>query len=238
MGIRVNVISDIEKALGQLSDRKFQKVLWQSIFIAIALLLLSFFGITGLLNWLIPETITLPWLGELAVHGGLLSIASLITIFVLSFLMFPVATLIIGLFLEEISDAVEARYYPNLPAVKRQDLMPAMLDAFQFVGILILANIVALIAYVVVPIFALFIFWALNGYLMGREYFQLVAARRMGMKQASVLRKKYFSQIWIAGILVAIPLSIPIVNIIVPILGIAVFTHQFHRLNDRIRPSN
>ncbi len=148
--------------------------------------------------------------------------------------MFPVATLIIGLFLEEISDAVEARYYPNLPAVKRLNIIPVMIDAFQFIGIMILANIAALLAYVIVPVFALFIFWALNGYLMGREYFQLVAARRIGMKQARRLRKKYFSQIWIAGILVAIPLSIPIVNIIVPILGIAVFTHQFHRLSDQI----
>ena len=229
----MNVINDIEKALSQLSDPKFQKVLWRSIFIAIALLLFPFLGITGFLDWILPETVTLPWLGELSIHGGLLSLAGLITIFVLSFLMFPVATLIIGLFLEEISDAVEARYYPNLPAVKRLNIIPVMIDAFQFIGIMILANIAALLAYVIVPVFALFIFWALNGYLMGREYFQLVAARRIGMKQAKRLRKKYYSQIWIAGILVAIPLSIPIVNIIVPILGIAVFTHQFHRLNDQ-----
>ncbi len=230
----MNIFNDIEKALSQLSDPKFQKVLWRSIFIAIVLLLFPLLGITGFLNWILPDTITLPWLGELSIHGGLLSAAGIITIFALSFLMFPVATLIIGLFLEEISDAVEARYYPNLPTVKRLKLIPVMIDAFQFIGIMVLANIVALLAYVIVPMFALFIFWALNGYLMGREYFQLVAARRIGMKEARNLRKKYFSQIWVAGILVAIPLSIPVVNIIVPILGIAVFTHQFHRLNDQI----
>ena len=234
----MNVISDIEKALNQLSDRKFQKVLWRSIFIAIVLLLFPFLGITAFLDWILPETVSLPWLGELSIHGGLLSLAGIITILALSFLMFPVATLIIGLFLEEISDAVEAKHYPNLPTVKRQKLFPVMIDAFQFIGIMILANIVALLAYVIVPVFALFIFWALNGYLMGREYFQLVAARRIGMKQARRLRKKYFSQIWIAGILVAIPLSIPIVNIIVPILGIAVFTHQFHRLSDQFQATN
>ncbi len=234
----MNVFNDIEKALSQLSDPKFQKVLWRSIFIAIVLLLFPLLGITGFLNWILPDTITLPWLGELSIHGGLLSAASIITIFALSFLMFPVATLIIGLFLEEISDAVEARYYPNLPVVKRLKLIPVMIDAFQFIGIMVLANIIALLAYVIVPVFALFIFWALNGYLMGREYFQLVAARRIGMKEARRLRKKYFSQIWVAGILVAIPLSIPVVNIIVPILGIAVFTHQFHRLNDQISTAN
>ncbi len=230
----MNVINDIKKALSQLSDPKFKKVLWRSILLAAILLLLLFFGLTGLLGRILPETITLPWLGELAIHGGLLSLASIITFFALSFLMFPVATLIIGLFLEEISSAVEARFYPDLQAVKQPNFVPVMIDALQFIGLMILANIVALLAYVIFPVVALFIFWALNGYLMGREYFLLVAARRIGIKSAKRLRKQYFSQIWLAGILVAIPLSVPIVNIIVPILGIAVFTHQFHRLNQQL----
>lgn len=230
----MNVINDIKKALTQLTDPKFQKVLWRSIFMAAILLVLLFFGFTELLGRILPETITLPWLGELAIHGGLLSLASIITLVALSFLMFPVATLIIGLFLEEISSAVEARFYPDLPAVKQLNIVPVMIDALQFISLMILANIVALLAYVIFPVFALFIFWALNGYLMGREYFLLVAVRRIGMKQAKRLRKRYFSQIWLAGILVAIPLSVPIVNIIVPILGIAVFTHQFHRLNQQL----
>ena len=28
----------------------------------------------------------------------------------------------------------------------------------------------------------------------------------------------------------AVPLTIPLINLLVPILGVAVFTHQFHRL--------
>ena len=28
----------------------------------------------------------------------------------------------------------------------------------------------------------------------------------------------------------ALPLSLPVVNLLVPILGVAVFTHQFHRM--------
>lgn len=226
----MNLFNDIEKAISQLSDRRFQKVLWRSIFIAVALLVVPFFGITAFLDWILPETLTLPWVGELSLHGGLLSLANVIIFFVLSFLMFPIASLIIGLFLEEISDAVEARYYPELPAVTRLNFMSVMIDALKFVGIMIFANILALIAYLIFAAFAPLIFWTLNGYLMGREYFQLVAARRIGMKAASQLRKKHSAQIWLAGFLIAIPLSIPVVNIIVPILGVAVFTHQFHRL--------
>ncbi len=227
----MNLFADFGKALSQMGDPKFQKVFWKSLFLSFVLVLLPFFAITGFLDWALPETLTLPWFGEIAVHGGLLSVASIITLFLLSFLMFPVASIIIGFFLEEISDAVEARYYPQLPPVKRVPLIPMLIDAIQFIGVMILANIVVLVFYLVSSIFAPLIFWSLNGYLMGREYFQLVAARRIGVREATRLRKRYFGQIWLAGFLMAIPLSVPLVNLVIPIFGVAVFTHQFHRLN-------
>jgi uncharacterized protein involved in cysteine biosynthesis len=40
-------------------------------------------------------------------------------------------------------------------------------------------------------------------------------------------------QIWVAGILMAVPLSVPLVNLFIPLLGAATFTHLFHRLNGR-----
>ena len=48
--------------------------------------------------------------------------------------------------------------------------------------------------------------------------------------KASALRRKNAARIWIAGIAMAIPMSVPVLNLIVPVLGVAVFTHQFHRL--------
>ena len=40
---------------------------------------------------------------------------------------------------------------------------------------------------------------------------------------------------WLAGTLMAAPLSIPLVNLLVPVLGVATFTHLFHRLAERAR---
>lgn len=227
----MNLFDDFQKAISQLGDRKFIWILGKSLLLSFVLVLLPFFAITGFLDWFLPETLTLPWFGELQVHGGLLSVAGIITIVLLSFLMFPIASLIIGFFLEDISDTVEARFYPYLPAVKRIPMGPMLFDALKFVGVLILANIVVLVFYLMSSVFAPLIFWTLNGYLLGREYFQLVAARRLGMKAATQMRKKHYWEIWMAGIFMAVPLSIPVINLIVPILGIAVFTHQFHRLN-------
>ena len=75
-----------------------------------------------------------------------------------------------------------------------------------------------------------FIFYALNGYLLGMEYFTLVAIRRVGRQEAKKQRRRHLTTIWLAGILMALPLSIPLVNLIIPILGAATFTHIYHRL--------
>ncbi|MEO1001193.1 MAG: EI24 domain-containing protein, partial [Pseudomonadota bacterium] len=77
------------------------------------------------------------------------------------------------------------------------------------------------------------VFYGVNGYLLGREYFQLVAMRRLGPEGARRLRKRKFWQIWLGGTAMALPLTIPILNLVIPLLGVATFTHQFHRLNER-----
>jgi len=165
---------------------------------------------------------------------GVAIMAILIAMFLLSaFLMFPVASLVIGFFVEDIADAVEAKHYPNLPPAESLPFTEIMIDATKFLGIMVLANLLALIIYFASTLLAPVIFWIVNGFLLGREYFQLVAARRIGMAAANKLRKKHFMEIWIAGIFMAIPLSIPVVNLVVPLLGVAVFTHQFHRIQGR-----
>ena len=74
------------------------------------------------------------------------------------------------------------------------------------------------------------IFYLLNGFLLGREYFTMAAMRREGRERAYAMRKKHGAEIWIAGCLMALPLTIPVVNLLIPVLGAATFTHLYHRL--------
>ena len=97
-------------------------------------------------------------------------------------------------------------------------------------GVLIGANLLALVLYLIFVPFAPLIFWALNGFLLGREYFQLVAMRRIGRVAAKQAFRAHMGQIWLAGGLMAVPLTIPLANLIVPVLGAATFTHLYHRL--------
>jgi uncharacterized protein involved in cysteine biosynthesis len=58
-----------------------------------------------------------------------------------------------------------------------------------------------------------------------------VALRRLPREEAARLRRRHGLQIWAAGVLMAVPLTVPVVNLLVPVLGAATFTHLFHRVS-------
>ena len=147
--------------------------------------------------------------------------------------MIPVASIITSMFLEQVADAVEAKHYPHLPSADAVPLGEAARDTLNFLGLLVVANIVALLLYLILPFAAVFIFWGLNGFLLGREYFTLAAMRRVGRVNAKALRRKHAGTIWLAGVLMTVPLTVPLVNLIIPILGAATFTNLFHLLEGK-----
>ncbi|WP_417525147.1 EI24 domain-containing protein [Marinovum sp.] len=228
------IFSSFLKSLSQLSDPRFRKVLWMGIGLTVALLFGAYAGLLWLIEWLTGESTTLPLVGEVTWVGDLLSVGSLIFMIVLSaFLMIPVASAITSLFLDEVAQAVEDRHYPALPPATPVPFADAARDTVSFLGLLIGANLLAFVLYVFFPPATPFIFWGMNGFLLGREYFTLAAMRRIGREGAKAMRRKHSATIWIAGILMAMPLSVPLVNLLVPILGAATFTHIYHTLARR-----
>lgn len=219
------------KAVGQIGDRRFRRVLLLGVGLTIALLVGAFAAFLWALQWMIGDQAVIPLIGEVTWLDDLLSWSSFFVMIILSvFLMVPVASAITSMFLDEVAQAVEDRHYPHLPEATKVPLGDAIKDTVNFLGVLIAANIVALILYVI-PIFtpfSLFIFWGLNGFLLGMEYFTLAAIRRVGRQNAKALRKKHRGKIWVAGSLMAVPLSIPLINLLIPILGAATFTHIYH----------
>lgn len=225
------IFSDFARALGQLSDPRFLRVVLFGIALALALLV----GVYALFLWLIeslaPGTVEIPLIGPVGGIDTLLSWGSFFFMLVLSiFLMVPAASAFSGLFLEDVAQAVEDRHYPHLPPVPRMRLSDMLIDTANFVGLLIAVNVLALILYGFAGPFIPVVFWAVNGFLLGREYFTLVAMRRLGREGARALRARHRGQIWLAGTLMAAPLSVPLVNLVIPVLGVATFTHMFHRL--------
>jgi CysZ protein len=226
------ILHDFWRALKQLPDRGFRRVLLLGLALTLALLVAIYALFLIAIQMLTPETVEIPLVGPVGGLDTLLSFGSLFFMIGLSiFLMVPVAAMFTGLFLEDIAAAVEARHYPHLPPPPKAALYEQVKDSLNFFAVLVAVNAVAIVLAVFAGPFVPVVFWAVNGFLLGREYFTLAAIRRLGRQGAKALRARHPVQIWVAGILMAVPLSVPLVNLFIPLLGAATFTHLFHRLN-------
>lgn len=204
------------------------------VLLALALLAAIYAGFLALIDSFAPGSIEIPFIGPITGVEALLGWGSLFLMLGLSvFLMVPVASAFSGLFIEDIADAVEDRHYPGLPPVTPVRLGDSLVDSLNFLGLVIAANVLALVLYIFAGPFIPVVFWAVNGWLLAREYFTLVATRRLGREGAKALRAQNSGRIWLAGILMAAPLSVPLVNLVIPVLGVATFTHLFHRMAAR-----
>lgn len=223
--------SSFTAALGQLADPRFRRVLWLGLALTVALLVLAYAGFVGLIQWLVPDMTELPLIGPVSGIDTILSVASVFVMLGLSvFLMVPVASAFTGLFLEEVVQAVEDRHYPALPPARKMGVLDGIIASVNFLGLVILVNLAALLALPFVGPLAPVMFWAVNGWLLGQEYFTLVAMRRMPRAEARGWRRANRVRLWLAGTLMAVPLTIPLVNLLIPLLGVATFTHLFHRI--------
>ncbi|MEZ5754088.1 MAG: EI24 domain-containing protein [Paracoccaceae bacterium] len=228
------MLSSFLAALGQWADPRFRRVVLLGVALTIALLVALYALMLGAIQWLVPETIDLPLLGPVGGLDTLLSLGSILLMLLASvFLMVPVASAFTGLFLETVADAVEDRHYPGLAPSRAQGIGDGLIGAVNFFGVALAANLVALLLWPFAGPLVPALFWGLNGYLLGREYFTLVAQRRMTRVEVRDLWRANKARIWGAGVLMAAPLSIPLVNLVIPVLGVATFTHLFHHLTRR-----
>jgi CysZ protein len=218
-------------AIGQIGDPRFLRVTALGVALTLALLVGVYAATLWLLEWLAPDTISIPFVGPVGGIDTLIGIGSLLLMAGLSvFLMVPVASAFSGLFLETVAQAVEDRHYPGLPPAAHVPMMDVAIASLNFFGLVVFVNLLAIIGYLLAGPLAPVVFWILNGYLLGREYFSQAAERRLPKDAARQLRKANAGRVWLAGILMAAPLSVPLVNLLIPVLGAATFTHLFHRL--------
>ena len=153
--------------------------------LALALFIALYIVVAKLVGWLMPDQITLPLIGEVTWLSDLAAGGSVLIMMVLSiFLMAPVASAFIGLFLEEVAEEVEERHYPNLPPLSPKPFSQSVEETIRFFGTVLAANLIALMLLPFFFFMAPFIFLAMNGYLLSREFFQMVATRRMAPQTA------------------------------------------------------
>jgi CysZ protein len=189
------------KSIAQFYDPRFRLMVWRELGLTFAVLITACTLIVMGLNQLAQAAAVTAIISKTYWLGNLLNIGGVLLTFVLSiWLMVPIASAIISSFFDEVARAVEARHYPNLPATRGMKLQDQILATLGFFGILLLANLGALILSIFMPFLAPFIFWATNGYLLGREYFQVAAMRSMSRSDATRLFQRHRGAIWFSGI--------------------------------------
>ncbi len=216
------MISALSKALSQFDDPRIRAVVWRSAGLALVVLLALAVALYFLIGWLAGLTGWLDTLAEFATGIGVV---------VLAWLMFPAAIgLTIGLFLEEVADAVEDRHYPGLPRPRIQSIAEAIGGGLKFALVALALNLAALPFYLLliwVPFLSPALFYSLNGYLLGREYFEAVALRRLDARQTRALRRARSGRVFLAGVIIAFLLTVPFVNLVAPVIATAFMVHLF-----------
>lgn len=144
------------------------------------------------------------------------------------FLMPAVAALVGSFFVDEVADYIERVDYP---ADRPGTALPFMSALVQGVITALLALAVYLFA---LPFFlfgiGVFVLFVANAWLLGREYFELAAMRFRPPAEAKQLRKQHAAYLFGAGMIIALFVSIPIVNFATPVFAMAFMVHLHKKL--------
>ncbi|EHL97448.1 CysZ-like family protein [Acetobacteraceae bacterium AT-5844] len=207
--------------LRQITDPGFRWPLLKGV----AGALLAFAGLVWLADWGVSALVGGDgWLATLAgLLGGVLVLVSAVWLFV------PVMLGIASLFLDEVAEAVEKRFYPALPPPQGAGLH-AQIWAGVVLGLrmLVLTVLVMILALFAPPVGAV-LFWVVAAVSLGNGLFDGVAQRRMAVTDATLLRRRLRWPIWAVGGVLALAALVPVLNLVVPVWGTAAMTHLMQR---------
>lgn len=215
------MLADLVRSFAALGDRRVRGVLWRGILLAAATFVALGLGVEAAIDLL--GSTGYPWVDRFVDVFGVLG-----TLLV-AWLLFPsIVVAVSGFFLERVVEVTETRFYPGLPPARGVPLAEQAAAALRLLGLSLLLNLVALPLYLV-PVLNLPVWLLLNGWLIGREYAELVALRRLRRDAAAGLRRARRGRVWVAGAVVALLLTVPVLNLAAPVIGAALMTHRLHR---------
>lgn len=219
------MLNDLIRAFGMLTDAAVQRTFLLSLGVAVLMLAALF-----------PATITAV---EAAGSTGyvwldrLLEVLSLAGTAVLAWFLFPtVVAAVLGFLLDGVVAATERRHFPGLPPAADQPVLRTLPYALGFGALVLALNVLALPLYLV-PGLNIPVYLVLNGYLLGREYVELVLARRHALAALRTVRPRYRRQLWTTGLVTALLLLVPILNLLAPMVGGALATLRLNRAAGR-----
>jgi CysZ protein len=227
------MIAAFIRSFGAFRDGDIRRLFWFGVLGALALLI----GLMLVLGYLIArlQVVGADWGGwsDWAEWG--LDLLSGAAVLFLVWITFPgVVGIVTGFLLERVAGRIEEMDYPGQPPAREQGTWEAVRLALRFALVSIGLNLLALPIYFLLPVINLMVFYGLNGYLLGREYFELVALRRLDEHSVRALRRSYQGSIFLSGALIAFITTIPLLNLAAPVVATAFMVHLFESLRRRV----
>ena len=170
------------------------------------------------------------WAGWLTFIFGIF--ASIGLALALALLLSSVTAIIAGLFLDDVAEVIEKRDYPGDRPGTGLPIGAAVLASLKFFGIVLVGNFIALLL-LLVPGVNIVAFFLVNGYLLGREFFEFAAMRFRSPDEARLYRSRHSGTVFTAGLVIAAFLAIPFFNLLTPLFAAGLMVHLHKMLSAR-----
>ena len=227
------ILATATRAFGDLFSTPIRGVFWKVIGLTLLFLVALWYVLRLLfVDYAMPYIEGwLPDLGEWS--GWVDTVVGLISALGIAagmaFLIAPVSAVIAGLFLDDAADSVERASYADDAPGQALPLGQSILSSLRFFLVVIAANLAALI-FLLLPGVNIVIFFLVNGYLLGREYFEFAAARYLGPDRARAWRSRNQGRVWLAGLAIGLFLMVPILNLLTPLFAAIFMVHYVKAL--------
>jgi len=224
------MFASLRKAANSLFDPTLSGVLVKSLLLTIVLYAALFAAVLYGVHHL--PMLGAPWFNALIDF-----LAPVLLILLVFFLGAPVAALFVSLYLDGIARKIEAEYYPADPRASGAPFGTTFLAGLRLAALVILADLALLPVDVAIPGIAELVTLLVNGWLLGREYFELVALRHFSRTATYALRRRHAGGVFLAGILISVLTAVPLANLFAPLIGTAFMVHVFKRYEHEDRPA-
>jgi CysZ protein len=222
------ILEAARTAAGHLFSAPFRGVFFKTLGLTLLALIAMWFGLRGLFDWLAMPWVDallpgLPdWAGWLGVVAAI--IAGIGLALALGLLIAPVTAIVAGFFLDDVAELVERNDFPADAPGRAVPALRSIVLSLKFFGIVVLGNLLALLL-LLVPGVNVGAFFIVNGYLIGREFFEFAAMRFLPEAEAKARRRRNSGTVFLAGLVIAAFMAVPLLNLLSPLFACAMMVH-------------
>ncbi|MBN9672823.1 sulfate transporter family protein [Roseibium aggregatum] len=220
------------RAMSQVFEPPFRSIFWKMLGYTLGILIVIWIALQSVVGYLLGLAATEYGDGSSWISWAEWSVSILTgigAVFVLGFLIAPISALLAGLFQDEIADILETRDYPADRPGTALPLSQSIVQTIKFTGVVILGNLLALVL-LLVPGVNLIAFFLVNGYLLGREFFEFAAMRFLPPAEAKAFRRARGGTVFLGGLVIACLLAVPVLNLVTPIFATIFMIHVYKKL--------